>query len=142
RGPLLLAAARRGSRQHHECPRPTHVFLLSGCIRATRSRRPPPGGHSDNAPLPDATQTEGVRLWSPRSGRAPVNALRRTGHPGPEMRAGGDPDSLSAMKRTPLAVVVTVAATAAFAWWLKGDWEMGWLLWMIVVPVAGSALGL
>src|SRR5690606_8944482 len=33
-------------------------------------------------------------------------------------------------------------ATAAFAWWLKGDWEMGWLLWMIVVPVAGGALGL
>ena len=46
------------------------------------------------------------------------------------------------MKRTILAIVVAIAATFALAWWLKGDWEMGWLLWMIVVPVAGSALGL
>lgn len=46
------------------------------------------------------------------------------------------------MNRTTFAIAITVAATAVLAWWLKGDWEMGWLLWMIVVPVAGSALGL
>ncbi len=46
------------------------------------------------------------------------------------------------MKRTTVAIIVAFAATAALAWWLKGDWEMGWLLWMLVVPVAGSVLGL
>jgi len=46
------------------------------------------------------------------------------------------------MNRMTLAIVVTVAATAALAWWIKADWEMGWLLWMLVLPAAGSALGL
>ncbi|HEX7089282.1 MAG TPA: hypothetical protein VF192_04060 [Longimicrobiales bacterium] len=60
----------------------------------------------------------------------------------PAMPCHGEPDRLSAMNRTTLAVAVTVAANAVLAWWLKGDWEMGWLLWMTVVPVAGGALGL
>jgi hypothetical protein len=46
------------------------------------------------------------------------------------------------MNRTTVAIAVTVAAAAVLAWWIKGDWEMGWLLWMIIVPVAGGALGL
>src|SRR5690606_34776488 len=78
----------------------------------------------------------------PRPSNRPPTAAGARATRGPEMRTGGDPDSLSAMKRTILAIVVAIAATFALAWWLKGDWEMGWLLWMIVVPVAGSALGL
>jgi len=46
------------------------------------------------------------------------------------------------MNRTTLAIVITIAASAALAWWIKGDWEMVWLLWMLVVPAAGAALGL
>ena len=46
------------------------------------------------------------------------------------------------MNRTTVAIVVTFAATAALAWWIKGDWEMGWLPWMIVLPTAGGVLGL
>ncbi|HEX7087132.1 MAG TPA: hypothetical protein VF198_12255 [Vicinamibacterales bacterium] len=46
------------------------------------------------------------------------------------------------MQRTAAAVAVTFAATAALAWWIKGDWELGWLPWMIVVPGAGCVLGL
>src|SRR5690606_34442717 len=78
-----------------------------------------------------------------RSGRAASSAragARATG--APQMRTDGEPDSLSTMKRTTVAIIVAFAATAALAWWLKGDWEMGWLLWMLVVPVAGSVLGL
>ncbi len=46
------------------------------------------------------------------------------------------------MQRTITAVIVTFAAAGVLAWWIKGDWEMGWLLWMIVAPAAGGALGL
>jgi len=46
------------------------------------------------------------------------------------------------MTRTIVAIIVTVAATGALAWWIKADWEMAWLLWMIIMPPAGGALGL
>lgn len=46
------------------------------------------------------------------------------------------------MNRTILAAFLTITATATLAWWIKADWEMGWLLWMMVVPAAGGALGL
>jgi hypothetical protein len=46
------------------------------------------------------------------------------------------------MTRTFVAITVTIAATAALAWWIKADWEMAWLLWMIIMPPAGGALGL
>jgi len=46
------------------------------------------------------------------------------------------------MTRTVIASISTFAATAALAWWIKADWEMAWLLWTIVLPFAGAALGL
>jgi len=46
------------------------------------------------------------------------------------------------MTKTITASVLTFAATAGLAWWIKADWEIGWLLWMLVLPFAGAALGL
>ena len=45
------------------------------------------------------------------------------------------------MKRAILSAPLTALATGAFAWWVKGDLEMVWLVWMLVVPLAGTVIG-
>ncbi len=45
-------------------------------------------------------------------------------------------------KRSILAVALTALVAAVFAWWIKGDWEMGWLIWLLVLPIGGGVLGL
>ncbi len=45
------------------------------------------------------------------------------------------------MKRAILSAPLTLLATGAFAWWVKGDLEMVWLVWMLVVPLAGTVIG-
>ncbi|MFO7286819.1 MAG: hypothetical protein C0P79_008195 [Gammaproteobacteria bacterium] len=46
------------------------------------------------------------------------------------------------VKRTLAAALVTALAAGAVAWWVKGDLEMAWLLWMPVLPAAGAVIGL
>ena len=46
------------------------------------------------------------------------------------------------MKRAILSAPLTLLATGAFAWWVKGDLEMVWLAWMLVVPLAGTVIGI
>lgn len=59
------------------------------------------------------------------------------------MQGGRGANKLSSMeRRTIVASVVAIAATTALAWWIKGDWEMAWLVWMMILPVAGAAVGL
>lgn len=45
-------------------------------------------------------------------------------------------------RRTLLATSVAVVPVVALAWWIKADWEMVWLSWMLVVPTVSGALGL
>lgn len=39
------------------------------------------------------------------------------------------------------AAALAALVVAAFAWWIKGDWEMGWLVWMAGMPVVGAVAG-
>src|SRR5690606_1393709 len=44
--------------------------------------------------------------------------------------------------KTVVATILTAVATGVLAWWAKGDLEMAWLLFMLILPVAGAAIGL
>lgn len=45
-------------------------------------------------------------------------------------------------RRTLLAASAAAVLVTVLAWWIKADWEMVWLVWMLVVPTVGGALGL
>ncbi|HEY8484731.1 MAG TPA: hypothetical protein VIL13_08985 [Longimicrobiales bacterium] len=46
------------------------------------------------------------------------------------------------MNRLIAAGVLTFLASGVLAWWVKGDLEMVWLLFMLIFPVAGGVIGL
>ena len=46
------------------------------------------------------------------------------------------------MNRLIAVGVLTFLASCVLAWWVKGDLEMAWLLFMLIFPIAGGAIGL